>query len=180
MEYRKLTFQFYLLNHRALEDAEFPAEPFIVNAYHSPGILDLRFGIFLPPVYQYGRPKLLNFATMGTTLGHELGHEIEAFMEEVENYDNDTCHIYKERRNVWWSNIPNLKSRKLGRNNSGSIEGRLRPRAEIQEGSEDTKVTIQEGMESESDDTRKDMKDYTDDYTKSTQKHEGDDTIRAR
>ncbi|GIY47046.1 membrane metallo-endopeptidase-like 1 [Caerostris darwini] len=26
MEYRKLTFQFYLLNHRALEDAEFPAE----------------------------------------------------------------------------------------------------------------------------------------------------------
>ncbi|GIY47045.1 endothelin-converting enzyme 1 [Caerostris darwini] len=89
--------------------------PFIVNAYHSPGILDLRFGIFLPPVYQYGRPKLLNFATMGTTLGHELGHEIEAFMEEVENYDNDTCRIYKEKKKCLVEQYSEFQIKKIGK-----------------------------------------------------------------
>ncbi|GIY47043.1 endothelin-converting enzyme 1 [Caerostris darwini] len=94
--------------------------PFIVNAYHSPGILDLRFGIFLPPVYQYGRPKLLNFATMGTTLGHELGHEIEAFMEEVENYDNDTCRIYKEKKKCLVEQYSEFQIKKIGKKVKGN------------------------------------------------------------
>ncbi|GBM44145.1 hypothetical protein AVEN_249289-1, partial [Araneus ventricosus] len=39
MDYRSLTFRFYLLNFSDLEGEDFPSEPFIVNAYHSPGVL---------------------------------------------------------------------------------------------------------------------------------------------
>ncbi|GFR09682.1 endothelin-converting enzyme 2 [Trichonephila clavata] len=119
MDYRKLTFRFYLLNFRALEDEDFPTDPFIVNAYHSPGILDLRFGIFLPPVYQYGRPRLLNIATMGTTIGHELGHEIVAFLEDPENFENDTLQIYNEKKKCLEDQYSNFDVKKIGQKVKG-------------------------------------------------------------
>ncbi|GFT19841.1 endothelin-converting enzyme 2 [Nephila pilipes] len=119
LDYRKLTFRFYLLNFRALEDEEFPSDPFIVNAYHSPGVLDLRFGIFLPPVYQYGRPRLLNIATMGTTIGHELGHEIVAFLEDPENFDNDTLQIYGEKKKCLEEQYSNFEVKKIGQKVNG-------------------------------------------------------------
>ncbi|GBM59012.1 Endothelin-converting enzyme 1 [Araneus ventricosus] len=115
MDYRSLTFRFYLLNFSDLEGEDFPSEPFIVNAYHSPGVLDFRFGIFLPPVYEYGRPKLLNFATMGTTIGHELGHEIEAFMDDPENFDNETLHIYNEKKKCLQDQYFNFEVKKIGK-----------------------------------------------------------------
>ncbi|KAF8796937.1 Endothelin-converting enzyme 1 like protein [Argiope bruennichi] len=120
MDYRRLTFRFYLLNYSDLEGEDFPAEPFIVNAYHSPGVLDFRFGIFLPPVYQYGRPKLLNFATMGTTIGHELGHEIEAFMDDPENFDNETLHIYNEKKKCLQDQYFNFEVEKIGKKVKGN------------------------------------------------------------
>ncbi|GFX36440.1 endothelin-converting enzyme 1 [Trichonephila clavipes] len=119
MDYRKLTFRFYLLNFRALEDEGFLTDPFIVNAYHSPGILDLRFGIFLPPVYQYGRPRLLNIATMGTTIGHELGHEIVAFLEDPENFENDTLQIYSEKKKCLEDQYSNFDVKKIGQKVKG-------------------------------------------------------------
>ncbi|XP_054713585.1 endothelin-converting enzyme 1-like [Uloborus diversus] len=119
LEYQRAMFIFYITNHEIAETFEF-SSPLMVNAFHLPGMLDLRFGMLLPPIYSKDRPKLLNFATMGTSIGHEIGHEILNFFYE-DNLNNKTEAAFMRKKKCFETQYSQFEVKKIGKRVLGNV-----------------------------------------------------------
>ncbi|KAG8184171.1 hypothetical protein JTE90_010212 [Oedothorax gibbosus] len=118
LEHNKNILKFYMLHFQALQTEDFPQGFFKVAAYHSEGSIEIRFGMFLPPVYKHGLPKLLNLAAMGSAIGHEIGHEIELFFEE--NLNETVKKGYEEKKACLEDQFSQYEIQKIGKNVKGN------------------------------------------------------------
>ncbi|XP_042905975.1 membrane metallo-endopeptidase-like 1 isoform X1 [Parasteatoda tepidariorum] len=86
LDYQKQQFNFYLLK-TIPEPAGNVAKIFQTTAQHTRGLVDLLFGILVPPVYDSLRPRWMNYASLGFVVAHEIGHELIFYFKTNEISD---------------------------------------------------------------------------------------------